>query len=86
MFCASKHDFYLNFVLYFSIPDHLTDWFQDEKSAILSSFSIEEEKHLWYHYDKRFRQGVITSVDETEDVPITSPIVFVLKRTHTNNT
>ena len=36
--------------------------------------------------DKRFHQGVITSVDETEDVPITSPIVFVLKRTHTNNT
>ncbi|CAC5421039.1 unnamed protein product [Mytilus coruscus] len=37
---------------------------------------------LRHHLDELLRQGVIAPVDETEDVPITSPDVLVSKRTN----
>lgn len=38
---------------------------------------------LRHHLDELLRQGIIAPVSENEDVPITSPIVLVTKRTKT---
>ena len=47
--------------------------------------TLEKKEILRHHLDELMRQGVISPVDECEDIPITSPIVLVSKRVHVNN-
>ncbi|CAC5356092.1 unnamed protein product [Mytilus coruscus] len=56
----------------------------DFKPKHQRSYRLTPEKKdiLRHHLDELLRQGVIAPVDETEDVPITSPVVLVSKRTY----
>ncbi|CAC5398333.1 unnamed protein product [Mytilus coruscus] len=56
----------------------------DFKPKHQRSYRLTPEKKdiLRHHLDELLRQGVIALVDETEDVPITSPVVLVSKRTY----
>ncbi|CAC5424317.1 unnamed protein product [Mytilus coruscus] len=56
----------------------------DFKPKHQRSYRLTPEKKdiLRHHLDELLRQGVIAPVDETEDVPITSPVVLVSKRTN----
>ncbi|CAC5426485.1 unnamed protein product [Mytilus coruscus] len=56
----------------------------DFKPKHQRSYRLTPEKKdiLRHHLDELLRQGVTAPVDETEDVPITSPVVLLSKRTY----
>jgi len=45
----------------------------------------DKKQVLRHHLDELLRQGIICPVDPSEDIPITSPIVLVSKRSTTQN-
>ncbi|VDI44524.1 Hypothetical predicted protein, partial [Mytilus galloprovincialis] len=56
----------------------------DFKPKHQRSYRLTPEKKdiLRHHLDELLRQSAIAPVEETEDVPITSPVVLVSKRTY----
>jgi hypothetical protein len=47
--------------------------------------SPQKREILRYHLDSLLVQGIISPVKETDDLPITSPIVLVAKRTNSTD-
>ena len=69
---------------YTEIVQHKISLKPDFKPKNQRSYRLTPEKKevLRHQLDELLRQGVISTVDESEDVPITSPIVLVSKRVH----
>lgn len=72
---------------YTEIVQHKITLKHDFKPKNQRSYRLTPDKKevLRHHLDELLQQGVIAPVNETDDVPITSPIVLVSKRVRNNS-
>jgi hypothetical protein len=65
------------------------NWFVTFNNCSLLSWGIVsvsvKREILRYHLDNLLEQGIISPVKEKDDLPITSPIVLVTKRTNSTD-
>jgi len=73
---------------YTNLVEHKLTLKSDFKPKNQRSYRLTPEKKdvLRHQLDELLQQGVIATVDENEDVPISSPVVLVSKKTRPNST